>query len=264
MDICDLGNKIVTDSKHFQQVMYVCSTLLHYHPLAHEAREYLSSRVPTFNISGFTLGYFPDNNNLNLLLDKVDLEILQELGLVYLRRVSDTGVTEERPQSILSNHNIVLPYQNLYGDTIGLVGRTLLSKEDMKLNKVSKYKNSELKKSLNLFGLNLAKHNIIAKNHVIIVEGQFDCITAHRFGFNNVVALGGVSFSKYHFYLLKRYTNNIYLLLDNDEAGQRERDNILSRYGNLANIQTMQIDSRYKDIDEYLRKSTDHSSLIIT
>ena len=104
---------------------------------------------------------------------------------------------------------------------------------------------------------------MIRQDSVIIVEGQFDCVTCHRFGFRNVVALGGATFSKFHFYLLKRYTNNIYLLLDNDDAGQRERNKILANFGKLANIQPIMLDSRYKDPDEYLIKSGDRSLLAV-
>ena len=58
-----------------------------------------------------------------------------------------------------------------------------------------------------------AKKYILEKDCVILVEGQFDCITSHRFGYNNVVALGGANFSKYHFSILKRYTDNFIFLL---------------------------------------------------
>jgi DNA primase len=263
MEICDIGNRLIKRSEKFAEVMSVCSTLLKHSSKAEKARIYLKSRVPTYNVAGFVIGYFPENKDINLITDVIGEKHLQELGLVYNKYVHDYGIAELKPHSIISNHNIIMPYKNVYGDIIGIVGRTLLSKEEQKLKKISKYKNSSLPKGLNLFGIYNAKDYILAKDSVIIVEGQFDCITCHRYGFKNVVALGGATFSKYHFYLLKRYTNNIYLLLDNDEAGQREKIKIIDKFGKFANIKPIMLDSRYKDIDKYLTNSTDHSLLSI-
>jgi len=263
MEITELGSRIIKNSEKYAEVMSVCSTLLRHAPEAQKSREYLDSRVPTYNVAGFVLGYFPENKNLHLITDIVGEDTLQELGLVYNKYVHDDGVSVQKPHSILTNNNIVMPYKNVYGDIVGLVGRTILNKEEQKINKVSKYKNSSLPKALNLFGMYNAKNHILAKDSVIIVEGQFDCITCHRYGFRNVVALGGISFSKFHFYLLKRYTNNIYLMLDNDDAGQLEKEKILARFGKDANIKPIVLDSRYKDIDEYLTHSSDYSLLSV-
>ncbi len=259
MEISELGNQIIKHSEMYAEVISACSTLLKYSPEAEEARNYLITRVPTYNIAGFVLGYFPNNKNINLLIDVVGDNTLKELGLIYSKYVPISGV--KKYHGLFAKHNIIMPYKNVYGDIIGIVGRTLLSKEEQKFNKVSKYKNSSLPKGLNLFGTYEAKSHILAKDSVIVVEGQFDCITCHRYGFKNVVALGGATFSKFHFYLLKRYTNNIYLMLDNDDAGQRESNKILSKYGQDANIQTITLDSCYKDIDEYLNCSNDYSLL---
>ena len=56
----------------------------------------------------------------------------------------------------------------------------------------------------------------------------------------------------FQFSLICRYTNNLYLLLDNDEAGNKGRDAIHKKYGNFANIKNGFIPPPYKDIDEYL------------
>lgn len=259
MHITELSNDILVKSKKFNDLISVCNRLLCYASEASEAREYLKPRIPSFNVAGFTIGYIPNNDNLSMILKHISEEDLIFLDIAYSKRIFESDIPENRLYSKLSDHNIVMPYKNVYGDTIGLVGRTLLSKEDQKLRCVSKYKNTSLPKSLNLFGLYEAKNHIIAKDSVIVVEGQFDCITCHRYGFCNVVALGGATFSKFHFYLLKRYTNNIYLLLDNDVAGNKEREKIIEKYNSLATIKSIELDSSYKDIDEYLNKSDDYS-----
>lgn len=264
MEIIDLSLQIVKDSEKYAEVMSVCSTLLRHAPEAEKARVELKKRVPTFNVSGFSFGYFPDNSKLNLITNIIKQEELEELGLIYNKKtITSGGFIEMKPHALLASHNIIMPYKNVYGDIIGLVGRTLLSKEEQKKKNISKYKNTSLSKSLNLFGMYNAKKSIIEKDSVIIVEGQFDCITCHRYGIKNVVALGGSKLTKFHLYLIKRYTKNIYLLLDNDDAGRFETDKIMNRFGELANIKPIYLNSCYKDIDEYLIKNNDTKLLYV-
>lgn len=256
MDIRDLSVLLQKNSEKFAEVMSACSTILKYSSEAKEVREYLKTRVPN-KVNGFNFGYFPKNSELPLLEKFCNLDDLEKIGLTYKKYVYDSGHPELKYFSILGNHNLVMPYKNTYGDIVGLVGRTLLSKEEQKIQNISKYKNSSMVKAINLFGFYDAKQAILEKDAVIVVEGQLDCITCHRFGFKNVVALGGAAFTQFHFYLIKRYTNNIFLLLDNDETGQKAKNNIINRFGSLANIKEINIPTSYKDIDDYLMKGSD-------
>lgn len=265
MEIRDLSALIIKNSEKYAEILSVLSTLLKYSDEAEEARVELYKRIPKNGVVGFNnFGYFPKSTELHLLKDFMSpegIDELEELGLLYKRYVYDSGHAERKHCGVLADHNIVMPYKNTYGDIIGLVGRTLLTKEEQKSRKISKYKNTSILKSMNLFGMYEAKKHIIEKDAVFIVEGQFDCITCHRFGYKNVVALGSASFTKFHFLLLKRYTNNIYLLLDNDDAGRKQTNKIISRHGDMANIIPISIPSRYKDIDECLVKGRDFSPL---
>lgn len=254
MDIIEYRDNLVKKSEIFAEVMSVCGTILKHNKIAEETREYLQKRIPV-QIPGFSFGYFPDNDNLKYLYEYMDKSKLQQCGLIYNNFILDGGFHQEKTYSILSDHNLVMPYKNLYGDFIGIVGRTLLN--NYKELKLSKYKNSPLRKGLNLYGLYNAKKEIIRQKSVIIVEGQFDCITCHRFGIRNVVALGCAFLSKYQLFLLLRYTNNIFLLLDNDEAGKKsiERAHKLNEsYGNLANMKSLILPDGFKDIDDFLVK----------
>ena len=60
----------------------------------------------------------------------------------------------------------------------------------------------------------------------------------------------------YQFSIIKRYTNNLYLLLDNDEAGEKGRDKINSIYSKYSNIKNVRLPIGYKDIDEFLIENT--------
>lgn len=63
--------------------------------------------------------------------------------------------------------------------------------------------------------------------------------------------------TSYQFSVISRYTDNIYLLLDNDEAGVKGRRTIRKKFGDFANIQNFYLPKEYKDIDEYFVKTGD-------
>lgn len=253
MSIKELSSKTIYKSEKFAEVMSGCYTLLKHAPQAEAAREFLKFRIGA-GPAIVSFGWFPPSEHLQLLTDLVGEQILLDLDLIYKKRINDYGHQRYVNHCILNNNNLIMPYHNVYGDIIGLVGRTLLSSQEQKEKKVPKYKNTNLTKMLNLFAFHKAKEGILNKKHAIIVEGQFDCITCHRYGLNNVVAVGGTSFTKYHFFLLRRYTDSLYFAFDNDDAGELAYQKIENRYGGFARINKIHIDKRYKDIDEALIK----------
>jgi DNA primase len=145
-----------------------------------------------------------------------------------------------------------MPFNDAYGSPVAIVGRTLLSDDERKSQKISKYKNTVFQKGNFIFGLFENKNYILNDNSVFIVEGQFDVIKANEKGLNNIVALGNSNMTNYQFSVISRYTNNMFLLLDNDEAGEKGRKRIIDKFGNFANIQNFYLPNDYKDIDDYL------------
>lgn len=252
-DLIEVSNKIQNKSDSFNRVLKACSILLKDASEAKVVREELSKRLGNQeNKTSFEFGYFPKDDELGLLLDLVSIEDLKETNLIYQRYSGTLDYSSCGYTGILSNHQLIMPYKNLYGDILGIVGRTTFDSNKRKELKISKYKNTSLPKNLNLFGLYEAKKSIIKKKSVIIVEGQFDCITSHRFGHTNTVALGSASLTAFNFFTLKRYTNNFKLLLDNDKPGEIAVNDILNRFGKDANFDIITLPSGYKDIDEYL------------
>ena len=71
-----------------------------------------------------------------------------------------------------------------------------------------------------MFALHKAKQAIRSQNYAVVVEGNMDAISCHQAGFKNVVACSGTALTTEQLALLKRYTSNIMLCLDADEAGQ--------------------------------------------
>ena len=113
---------------------------------------------------------------------------------------------------------VIFPIHNLSGRVIGFGGRILKSEE-----KKAKYINSPesdiYNKSQVLYGIYFAKNAIIKKDNCYLVEGYTDVISLFQAGFENVVASSGTSLTTDQIRLIKRYTPNITILYDGDEAG---------------------------------------------
>lgn len=245
-------NYIKKRSSLFEEVIKASSLLLYNHPIAEKTLYYLNKRISNSNQLKFEFGYFPSDEFLDTLFSMVDKEKLYELHLLYNKYIADGDLTTAITCGSLGYHNLIMPYKDLYGNIVALVGRSLHSEDERKILKIPKYKNTTFTKSTHLFGLNFAKKSILAKNSVLIVEGQIDCITASSYGYHNVVALGGVAFSPYQFHMLRRYTDNFNLVLDNDAEGKSSANKIKNRFGHLANIKIISVPNQYKDLDECL------------
>jgi DNA primase len=113
---------------------------------------------------------------------------------------------------------VIFPIHNLSGRVVGFGGRILKSEE-----KKAKYINSPesdiYNKSQVLYGIYFAKNAIIKKDNCFLVEGYTDVISLFQAGFENVVASSGTSLTTDQIRLIKRYTPNITILYDGDEAG---------------------------------------------
>lgn len=239
----------------FEKIIESCRFLLENYPEAQEIKSYLDSRLDKKSQDLFQFGYFPNSNNIQVLTDLVGEEVLLKDGLLYHRQIEDSLFPRRIKVCYFEQHPLIMPFKDPYGKVTGIVARTLIPEDERKAQKIVKYKNSkDFKKSFQLFGLYENKQYITDRNCVYIVEGQFDAIKAMEVGFRNIVAIGNNNMSAYQFSLISRYTNNIFLLLDNDQAGEEGRQNALKKFGQLANIRNFYIPDSYKDVDEYITK----------
>ena len=120
----------------------------------------------------------------------------------------------------------------------------------------AKYLNSPetliFNKRKNLFGLNVAKKTKLP--YMILVEGYMDAIALHQYGFDCAVASLGTSLTEEHAVLLSRYTENVILIYDGDEAGQRAAQRAIPMLEKAGlSIKVLQLKDA-KDPDEYLKK----------
>jgi DNA primase catalytic core len=246
------------------KIVESCRFLLNNFPEAEDCKEYLNSRLNTDSQELFQFGYFPGIKNIAALVSLIGEDTLKDAKIFFSKDIEDSFSPRKVNISFFENYPLVVPFRDVYGRFVSLVGRSLLSDEERKKIGLPKYKNTIFSKKNHLFGLYENKAAILDQDCVYIVEGQFDVIKSVEAGFKNVVALGGSHLTYYQFSLISRYTNNIFLLLDNDEAGITGRKRIVEVFGQYANIRNMYLPEEYKDIDEYLSNNTfDSLSFIV-
>ncbi len=180
-------------------------------PEAEKARAYLQERgITEKEIEKFRLGYAPLHSELLTQFEqrKVSLDSAIEAGV--LRR-GDRGTYEG------FKGRLTFPIFNRDGKVVGLGGR-IIEKID-----AAKYINSPdspiYDKSAQLYGLLQAQEAIRQKKRVFLVEGYLDVIALHQYGFEEAVAPLGTALTLKQVSLIKRYTDEIIMLFDGDDAG---------------------------------------------
>jgi DNA primase len=163
-------------------------------------------------IEKFQLGYSPEKR------DAFSAEAMKNgYKKEYLVK---TGLSIERETSVFDRFagRVIFPIHALSGNVIGFGGRTL--KTDKSIAKYLNSPESEIyHKSRVLYGLFQAKKSIVAKERCFLVEGYTDVIAMHQAGIDNVVASSGTALTTEQIRLIKRFSPNITILYDGDEAG---------------------------------------------
>lgn len=140
------------------------------------------------------------------------VEQLERAGLV-VRKEGERDSEYDRFRG-----RLMFPVYNESGKVVAFGGRKLY--EDDPLGKYINSPETRLyNKSRILYGLNFAKDKIKFSDSVILVEGYMDLISMHRHGIKNVVASSGTALTEEQVKLISRYTRNVYVLYDADEAG---------------------------------------------
>ena len=114
----------------------------------------------------------------------------------------------------------IFPWLNVSGKVVAFGGRVLDSRTKGVAQKYVNSPDSEIyHKERELYGIYQAKKAIVKEDRVFMVEGYTDVIAMHQAGIENVVANSGTALSIYQIKMLRRFTENITLLYDGDEAG---------------------------------------------
>ena len=157
----------------------------------------------------FGLGFARTGQNLlyRYLKDKgFEDEVLRQCGIFTYDEAR--GVTDKFWS------RVIFPIMDVNHRVIGFGGRTM---GDAKPKYLNSPETLIFDKGRNLYGLNLARTS--RKKNLILCEGYMDVIAMHQAGFNQAVAALGTSFTSGQANLLKRYTEELLLIFDSDEAG---------------------------------------------
>ena len=113
---------------------------------------------------------------------------------------------------------IIMPLFDLYGELVAVTTRDMRDAEDPYYKK---HWHESFEKGQYLFGMDLARREIVSKKAALVVEGQFDVAYLRSIGIGHVVAAMGGVLSSRHASLLARYCSTVYLFFDGDEGGRK-------------------------------------------
>ena len=215
-----------------------------YAPEGAECLAYAQNRGLSKSImTRFGVGFAP--NSWNSLVDA-----MRKKGYTD-QELRDADLVGEKNGRIYDRfrNRLMFPIIDIRGNVIGFGGRVL---DDSKPKYLNTSETLIFNKRKNLFGLNFAKKSKLG--YIILVEGNVDVITLHQYGFDNAVASLGTSLTEEHAALLSRYTEQVVLTYDGDEAGQRAAKRAIPMLEKVG-IQVKVLKMRdAKDPDEFLHK----------
>ena len=215
-----------------------------YSPAGEQCLAYVKKRGLTKAIvTRFGMGFAPDS--WNALVDAMRKKGYTDEELVAADLV---GQKNGRIYDRFRNR-LMFPIIDVRGNVIGFGGRVL---DDSKPKYLNSNETVIFNKRRNLFGMNFAKKT--KEPYMILVEGNIDVVTLHQYGFDNAVASLGTSLTEEQVTLLSRYTQEVVLTYDGDEAGQRAAKRaipMLEKAGIKVKVLQMQ---DAKDPDEFLHK----------
>jgi DNA primase len=178
------------------------------------AQTYLQERGFTNEVLlKFNIGYNPAEKNVltnALLQNQFNKELLLKTGLVVARN----------EQEWVDNYRnrIIFPIHGNTGKIIGF-GARVIGKADKAPKYINTPENDVYVKSKILYGLYFARLAIDKFDECLLVEGYTDVVSLHQAGIENVVASGGTSLTIDQLRLIKKYTSNLTIIYDGDNAG---------------------------------------------
>ncbi|HEY4888710.1 MAG TPA: DNA primase [Candidatus Dormibacteraeota bacterium] len=212
-------------------------------PAGEKGRRLLESRkVDEETARRFQLGYAPAGRGFAeyLRAKKRSLQDAQDAGLM------------RRDGSDFFAERLVIPIRDERGQPLAFTARTVRADEQRKY--INSPETAAYIKGRVIFGLDLARDEITKQGHAVIMEGQFDVITAHGAGVQNAVASSGTAFTDDQVRLLKRFTDELLLVFDADRAGRAAAFKAIElAAGHQMRTRVATISAPAKDPDEFLR-----------
>lgn len=150
-------------------------------------------------------------------------------------------------------NRLMLPVIDVRGDVIGFTSRVM---DDSTPKYLNTPETSIFKKRSILYGLNYAKHT--RRKSLILVEGNIDVISLHQAGFDNAVATMGTALTEEHIKIISKYTKELVLCYDNDNAGTEATQRALGLlHGSDLAVKVLRLPNRTGPNGEALKQDAD-------
>lgn len=182
-----------------------------------EAKKYLLGRgVTEESIANFEIGYAPDDWH-----ETESYLIGRGFGKESIFAAGFT-VKSEKNKSFYDRFRgrIMFPILDISGRTAGFGGRTFAHQDSDEAKYINTPESPIYSKSKVLYGLNFARGEIRKTDACVLVEGYMDVIGSHQMDQKNTISSSGTALTSEQIKIIKRYTSNLILSFDGDEAGQ--------------------------------------------
>lgn len=207
-------------------------------------------------LSDYGVGYAPKGNLAMRHLTAAGYSVarLKDVGII--------GTSSEGHNYDFFNDRLVFPFYDLQGHVIGFSGRQVTPREN-----TGKYINTGetalFTKGKHLFGLYQARKAIGKKGFVYLVEGQFDVLSLHAVGIENVIAGSGTAFTDDQVRLITRFTQQVIVVYDADPAGIKaalKNCELLLKAG--VNVKGIRL-PKGKDPDDFARENKEQTEKLL-
>lgn len=224
-----------------------------------QAESFLQSRGYSSSdkaLADYGVGYAPMGNVAmrQLTSEGYNAELLQSVGVL--------GKSEDGRYYDFFRDRVMFPFFDLSGRVIAFSGRIVTPND-----KAGKYVNTGetpiFRKGQHIFGLYQAKRAIAKEGFAYLVEGQFDVVTLHKYGVENVIGGSGTAFTDDQVRLIIRFTRSVTMIYDADAAGMKaavKNCELLLRAG--ANVKCVRL-PKGQDPDSYGRSFKDKTKKLL-
>ena len=229
-----------------------------------EAAKYFRACLFDENLGGIGMKYFADARKLSpVIIKRFGLGFAPDSFGALTNHLKNKGFTEEemiegflcgrskkngRAYDYFRNR-VIFPIIDTSGNIVGFGGRVM---DDSKPKYLNSSDTHAFKKSKNLFALNYARHH--CAEQMILCEGYMDVIALHSAGFENAVATLGTALTNDQAKMMAKYTKQVLIAYDSDEAGQRAATRAVAMLSEVGlDVRILKMNGA-KDPDEYIKK----------
>ena len=213
-------------------------------------KQYLSTRkINNEHIDRFKLGFAEIDEKIFYdfcTQNKISKQNLKSLGLL------------SEKQNLLFRERILFPITNFRNETVAFGGRAL---NDYGPKYLNSSESQVYKKNRTLYFTESFLKSVKEFKEIIIVEGYFDVLAFNLLGYANVASPSGTALTVQQLEQLSKYSTNIILSFDNDEAGINATRRILELKNSTTrdlNLSCLVLPKEYKDIGEYFEDGNDN------